>query len=106
MVRRTTDRLLEFAISLGYIGSTMNRLVAYLRDHVFVDFQGDLTTEKVRELLAGDESRDAKALLARLTRDGGTNDMMVALADCLLEVVQRALSDDVMKEQLRAYIEA
>jgi hypothetical protein len=103
---RTTDRWLEFEIPLGYIGSTMNRLVAYLREQVFVDFQGELSMEKVRELLAGDESRDTKVLLARLTRDGGTNDMMVALADCLLEVVQRALSDEVMKEQLRAYIEA
>ena len=98
--------MLEFANLLEYIRSTMNRLVAFLRDHVFVDFQGELTLEKVRELLAGDESRDAKVLLARLTRDGGTNDMMVALADCLLEVVQQALSDEVMKEQLRAYIEA
>lgn len=104
--RRSSDPRLEFEISLRYIGSTMNRLVAYLRDHVFVDFQGDLTLEKVRELLAGDESRDAKVLLARLTRDGGTNDMMVALADCLLEVVQRALTDEIMKEQVRAYIEA
>ena len=84
----------------------MNRLVAYLRDHVFVDFQGDLTIEKVRELLAGDESRDAKNLLSRLTRDGHTNDMMVALADCLLEVVQNALTDEVMREQIRAYTEA
>jgi hypothetical protein len=104
--RETTDRLLEFANALEYIRPTMNRLVAYLRDHVFVDFQGELSMEKVRELLAGDESRDAKVLLARLTRDGGANDMMVALADCLLEVVQNALSDEVMKEQLRAYIEA
>ena len=77
-----------------------------LQDHVFVDFQGELDVDKVRELLAGDDSRDAKVLLARLTRDAGTNDMMVALADCLLEVVQRALSDDVLKEQLRAYNEA
>jgi hypothetical protein len=98
--------LLEFAKPLEYIRPTMNRLVAYLRDHVFVDFQGELSMDKVRELLAGDESRDAKVLLARLTRDGGANDMMVALADCLLEVVQNALSDEVMKEQLRAYIEA
>ena len=84
----------------------MNRLVAYLRENVFVDFQGDLSVDKVRELLAGDESRDAKALLARITRDNGTDDMMVALADCLLEVVQAALSDDIMREQLRAYVEA
>ncbi|HVV83768.1 MAG TPA: hypothetical protein VHE35_11920 [Kofleriaceae bacterium] len=84
----------------------MNRLVAFLREQVFVDFQGELTAEKLRELLAGDESRDAKALLNRVTRDGGTNEMMVALADCLLEVVQAALTDEVMREQLRAYIEA
>ncbi|HVK73252.1 MAG TPA: hypothetical protein VM734_08010 [Kofleriaceae bacterium] len=80
--------------------------MAYLRENVFVDFQGDLSVDKVRELLAGDESRDAKALLARITRDKGTDDMMVALADCLLEVVQAALSDDIMREQLRAYVEA
>ena len=84
----------------------MHRLAAYLRDQVFVDFQGELTVEKLRELLAGDESRDAKQLLARVTRDGGSNDMMVALADCLLEVVQNALTDDVMREQLRAYAES
>jgi len=93
-------------IVLGYTDPEMNRLVAYLRDHVFVDFQGDLSLDKVRELLAGDEGREAKALLSRLTRDGGSNDMMVALADCLLDVVQAALTDEVMKEQIRAYIEA
>ena len=90
---------------VGYVGG-VNRLVAYLRDHVFVDFQGELNVDKVRELLAGDDSRDAKMLLARVTRDKGTDDMMVALADCLLEVVQKALTDEVMREQLRAYVEA
>ena len=90
---------------VGYVGG-VNRLVAYLRDHVFVDFQGELNVDKVRELLAGDDSRDAKVLLARVTRDKGTDDMMVALADCLLEVVQKALTDEVMREQLRAYVEA
>jgi hypothetical protein len=84
----------------------VNRLVAYLREHVFVDFQGDLTAEKLRELLAGDDSRDARAILARVARDRGTDDMMVALADCLLEVVQAALTDEVLREQLRAYADA
>ncbi|MEZ4404057.1 MAG: hypothetical protein R3B06_28810 [Kofleriaceae bacterium] len=84
----------------------MQRLVAYLRENVFVDFQGNLDLEKVRELLAGDDSRDSRALLNRLTRDGGTDDMMVTLADCLLEVVQAALTDDVIREQMRMYIEA
>lgn len=84
----------------------MQRLVAYLRDHVFVDFQGDLDLDKVRELLAGDSSGEARALLNKLTRDKGTSEMMVTLADCLLEVVQAALTDEVMREQIRTYTEA
>lgn len=84
----------------------VQRLVAYLRDNVFVDFQGDLDLEKVRELLAGDDSRDAKNLLHKLTKERGTSDMMVTLADCLLEVVQAALSDEVLREQIRSYSEA
>lgn len=96
---------LQIARRVGYM-APVHRLLAYLRDNVFIDFQGDLDLEKVRELLGDDGSREARALLARLTRAGGTDDMMVTLADCLLEVVQTALTDDVMREQLQAYIEA
>jgi hypothetical protein len=90
---------------MGYM-APVHRLLAYLRDNAFIDFQGDLDLEKVRELLAGDDSREVRTLLGRLTRDGGTNDMMVTLADCLIEVVQAALSDEVLREQIRAYTEA
>jgi hypothetical protein len=31
---------------------------------------------------------------------------MLVLADCLLEPVQKSLSDDVMREQLRTYTES
>ena len=96
---------MQFDIRVGYI-APVQRLVAYLRENVFVDFQGELDLDKVRELLAGDDCRDARALLSRLTRDQGTEDMMVTLADCLLEVVQAALTDDVIRAQVRAYIEA
>ena len=84
----------------------VNRLIDYLRQHVMLDFQGDLTVAKVRELLAGDDSRDAKTLLAKLVADRSVEDMMLVLADCLLEPVQRALTDDVMREQLRMYTES
>jgi hypothetical protein len=84
----------------------VNRLLEYLRQNIFLDFNGELTVEKLRELIAGDDSREAKALLARVTRDKGTNDMMLLLADCLLETVQNALTDDVMREQVRAYVES
>ena len=67
-------RCLQFDTALRYMAA-VQRLVAYLRDHVFIDFQGDLDVEKVRELLAGDDSRDARELLARLTRERGTSDV-------------------------------
>jgi hypothetical protein len=71
-----------------------------------IDFQGDLTVGKVRELLAGDDSRDAKTLLAKLVADRKVEDMMLVLADCLLEPVQSSLSDEVMREQIRMYAES
>jgi len=33
-------------------------------------------------------------------------DMILVLADCLLEPVQKSLGDDVMREQLRMYSES
>jgi len=84
----------------------VNRLLDYLRQNILIDFQGDLSVAKVRELLAGDESRDAKALLTKLVADRKVEDMLVVLADCLTEPVQKALTDDVMREQLRMYSES
>lgn len=68
-----------------------------------IDFQADLTVAMVRELLAGDDSRDAKLLQAKLVADKRVDEMFLVLADCLLEHVQRTLTDDVMREQLRMY---
>ena len=84
----------------------MNRLIEYLRQNILIDFQGELSVAKVRELLAGDDSRDAKALLTKLVADRKVEDMLVVLADCLTEPVQKALTDDVMREQLRMYSES
>ena len=84
----------------------VNRLIAYLRENLMLDFQGDLTVEKVRELLAGDDSRDARTLLAKVVNEGKVEDMLLVLTDVLLEVVQNALTDDVMREQLRMYTDS
>lgn len=84
----------------------MNRLIEYLRQNLMIDFQGELSVAKVRELLAGDDSRDAKALLAKLVADRKVEDMIVTVADCLLEPVQKALTDDIVREQLRMYAES
>ncbi len=84
----------------------VNRLIAYLRQNLMIDFQGDLSVEKVRELLAGDDSRDAKQILAKVTAEKNVEDMILVLADCLLEPVQQSLGDDFMREQLRMYSES
>jgi hypothetical protein len=84
----------------------VNRLIEYLRQHLILDFQGDLTVAKVRELLAGDESRDAKNVLAKVVADKSVEDMMLVLADCLMEHVQASLTDEVVREQIRMYAES
>ena len=90
---------------MGY-SRRVNRLIAYLRENVMLDFQGDLSVERVRELLSGDDSRDARNLLTKVVREGKVDDMLLVLTDVLLEVVQNALSDEVMREQLRMYTDS
>ena len=88
------------------ISDAVNRLIEYLRQNMMIDFQGDLSVAKVRELLAGDDTRDAKNLLAKLVADRKVEDFILVLADCLGEAVQKALTDDVMREQIRMYAES
>jgi hypothetical protein len=84
----------------------VQRLIEYLRSHLMLDFQGDLTVDRVREMLSGDDSRDSKQLLAKLVSDKGVDNLMLVLADCLLEHVQSSLTDDVMRENIRSYAES
>jgi hypothetical protein len=84
----------------------VQRLIEHLRSNLILDFSGDLTVAMVRDLLAGDDSRDAKQLLSKLVAAKTTEDMVLVLADCLLEHVQRSLTDDVMRENIRMYAES
>ena len=84
----------------------MKRLIAYLRENMILDFQGDLTHEMLRDFLRDDDSREARALLARLVKDGGVEDMIVTLADCLQDYLRTGLSEEVMREQIKLYSES
>ena len=84
----------------------MNELIEYLRNNILLDFQGDLTVELVREFLKNDDSRDSKQLVAKLVAERGVDDMLIVLADCLVEAARKAVTDDVMREQLRNYAES
>jgi hypothetical protein len=96
---------LDLARRLRYPRGVL-QLIDYLRQHLMIDFQGDLTVARVRELLAGDDSRETKALMAKLVAMNSVDDMMLVLADCLVEHVQRSLTDDVVREQIRMYAES
>ena len=84
----------------------MKQLIAYLLDNVILDFQGNLTLDMVRDFLRDDESREGRALLAKLVEDRGVSDMMLTLADCLQENLRTGINDDVMREQIRTYAES
>jgi hypothetical protein len=84
----------------------VKRLTAYLRDNLILDFQGDLTLEMVRDLLRDDDSRESRQLLSKLVEERGVNEMLITLADCLLDQTKSALSDDVIRAQLRTYSES
>ncbi len=84
----------------------MNQLIAFLLDHAMLDFSGDLTLDMVKDFLRGDDSRESRALLAKIAQEGGVNDMMLTLADCLQENLRTGLTNDVVQEQIRLYAES
>jgi hypothetical protein len=84
----------------------VKQLILYLLENIQLDFSGSLSLEQVRELLKGDDSREARALLGKLVEDRGVDEMMITLADCLQEHIRSGITDEVMREQIRLYAES
>ena len=84
----------------------MKQLIQYLLENLILDFQGDLTLDMVRDFLRDDESREGRALLAKLVEDRGVSDMMITLADCLQDYLKSGITDETMREQIRTYAES
>jgi hypothetical protein len=84
----------------------VKQLIAFLLDHAVLDFSGDLSIDSVKEFLRDDDSREARALLARLVKDGKVEDMLLTLADCLQEYLRTGLTEEVMREQIKLYSES
>lgn len=81
----------------------MKNLIRYLMQHAYIDFQGDITMEQVRQFLREEDSHEARALLSKLIEDKGVDEFLVTLADCLKEYIPKGISDEVIREQLRIY---
>ncbi len=84
----------------------MRELARYLLEHLYLDFQGTITIDQVRQFLREDDSREARALLSRLIEDKGVEDLLVTVADCLREYIQHGVNEETVREQLHIYGES
>lgn len=84
----------------------MKQLIAFLLDHAMLDFSGDLSIDMIKDFLRDDDSREGRALLAKLMKDGGVEDMLLTLSDCLQDYLRTGLTDEVMREQIKLYSES
>jgi hypothetical protein len=84
----------------------VRELVRYLLENAYIDFQGDLSIETVREFLREDETREARALLAKLIDDKGVDDLMITIADCLKDHIRTGINEETIREQLGTYSES
>ena len=84
----------------------MKDLVRYLLENMYLDFQGEISLDTVRQLLRGDESREARAVLAKLIEDKGVDDLLLTLADCLKDHIRTGVNEQVVREQLSLYADS
>ena len=84
----------------------MKELVEYLLSNLYLDFQGDISVERLREFLREDDSREARRVLGKIIEDNGVDDLLITLADCLREYIRTGISEDVVREQLNLYADS
>jgi len=86
--------------------SLVKELVRYLIENMFLDFQGDISVERVREFLREDDSREARQLLSKIIEEKGVDDLLNTLADCLRDHIRTGINEDTIRDQLNLYSES
>lgn len=81
----------------------MKELVRYLLENMYLDFQGDISVERVREFLREDDSREARQLLSKIIEEKGVDDLLIALADVLRDHIRTGVNEETIREQLQLY---
>ena len=84
----------------------VQELVQYLLKNLYLDFQGDITMEQVRQFLRQDDSREARRVLARILDEKGVDDLLLTLADCLREHLRTGINEEVVHAQLNLYADS
>jgi len=84
----------------------VKELIRYLLENMYLDFQGEISLDTVRQFLRGDDSREARQLLQKLIEDKGVDDLLLTLADVLKEHIRSGVNEEVLREQLQLYAES
>ncbi|MEZ4408899.1 MAG: hypothetical protein R3A52_20880 [Polyangiales bacterium] len=84
----------------------MKELVRYLLDNLYIDFQGDIDLDTVREYLRKDNTEEARRLLGKINEEGSVDDLLLSLADVLKPMISTGITDQVMREQIAEYAES
>ena len=84
----------------------MQELVQFLLKNLYLDFQGDITMEQIRQFLRQDDSREARRVLARILDEKGVDDLLLTLADCLREHLPNGVNEEVVRAQLNLYADS
>ena len=84
----------------------MKELIRYLLENMYIDFQGEISLETVRNFLREDDSPQARALLKKMIEENGVDDMLITLADCLKENIGSGINEEVVRDQLQMYAES
>ncbi len=84
----------------------MKELVRYLFENLLLDFQGDVSVDKVREFLREDDSREARQLLSKIIEEKGVDDLLITLADILKDHIRTGVSEQNIRDQLSTYSES
>lgn len=84
----------------------MKELIQYLLQNLYLDFQGDVSMDTVRDFLREDDSKEARALLKKLIEEKGVEDMLISLADVLKENLASGIDEDVLNDQLNTYADS
>ncbi|MFC1641961.1 hypothetical protein ACFL5O_04630 [Myxococcota bacterium] len=84
----------------------MKELARYLLANLYLDFQGDISVEQVREFLREDDSREARQLLSKIIEERGVDDLLLTLADCLKEHLRAGLNETIVCDQLNMYADS
>lgn len=81
----------------------MKELVRYLFENLLLDFQGDVSVDKVRDFLREDDSREARQLLSKIIEEKGIDDLLITLADVLKDHIRTGVSEQNIRDQLSTY---